>query len=155
MLNIFKLNNTIMKNTERLKELAQNYELTGNDFFKSHQGFIIITRTGIEKIAAIDNMDIKYEMVKCENDFVVIKAIVTKEGKSMESYGESDLLNLPIKVGKNGNKIARYPVALAEKRAKARAVLQLSEFYKYGIYAEVESDEFKRPSKSNSYAVRS
>tara|TARA_Y100000593_G_C4040552_1_gene204920 strand:+ start:58 stop:492 length:435 start_codon:yes stop_codon:yes gene_type:complete len=144
-----------MKNTERLKELAQNYELTGNDFFKSHQGFIIITRTGIEKIAAIDNMDIKYEMVKCENDFVVIKAIVTKEGKSMESYGESDLLNLPIKVGKNGNKIARYPVALAEKRAKARAVLQLSEFYKYGIYAEVESDEFKRPSKSNSYAVRS
>ena len=33
---------------------------------------------------------------------------------------------------------------MAEKRAKARAVLQITNFYSLGVYSEVEADEFKR-----------
>jgi hypothetical protein len=53
---------------------------------------------------------------------------------SSESFGESAPYNTK----------APYPVAMAEKRAKARAILQLTEFYQVGVYAEDESDDFKR-----------
>tara|TARA_R110000824_G_scaffold193230_2_gene375630 strand:- start:1946 stop:2374 length:429 start_codon:yes stop_codon:yes gene_type:complete len=142
-----------MKNTERLKELAQSYELTGEDFFKHPTfGFVIITRTGIEKIAGVDRIELTYEMVKCESDFVVIKAIATMDKRmgvkritQIESYGEANSKNCK----------TSYFVAMAEKRAKARAVLMLSEFYRLGVYSEVESEDFKRPLKANSHAVRS
>ena len=135
-----------MKNTERLKELAQSYELTGEDFFKHPTFvFVIITRTGIEKIAGVDNIQITYEVVKCDPDFVVIKAIATKGKARIESYGEANSKNCK----------TSYFVAMAEKRAMSRSVLKLSEFYRLGVYSEVEAEEFKRPSKANSHAVRS
>ena len=38
------------QNTSRFKELVELYGLTKDDFFKAPQGFIIVTRTGVEKI---------------------------------------------------------------------------------------------------------
>ena len=50
------------KNT--LKELAERYNLTGKDFFKHpSQGFIIITRTGVEKIMAHDKINVTYHVI--------------------------------------------------------------------------------------------
>ena len=37
-----------------------------------------------------------------------------------------------------------YYLEMAEKRSKARAVLQITSFYSLGVYSEVESDEFKQ-----------
>lgn len=37
-----------------------------------------------------------------------------------------------------------YVVAMAEKRAKARCVLQLAGLYAHGVYSEDESDEFSK-----------
>ena len=49
--------------TEKLKEKYIKYELTKDDVFK-HQHYIIITRSGIEKIQAIENITIYFEVVK-------------------------------------------------------------------------------------------
>ena len=52
-------------NKEKLKELYEKYELNPNHFFK-HQHYTIITRQGIDKIQAIEQISIDYEVIKCE-----------------------------------------------------------------------------------------
>ena len=128
-----------MKNTERLKELAEEYGLTGEDFYKDKRGFVIITRGGVEKIQTRDSINITYEVITCQEDFVVIKAIATVEGARAESFGEAAKKNC----------MNTYYVAMAEKRAKARVVLQLTNFYQLGIYSEDEIE------KENGHASRS
>ena len=53
--------------TEILKEKYVRYNLTKDDVFK-HQGghYIIITRSGIEKIMALEDIGITYKVIKCE-----------------------------------------------------------------------------------------
>ena len=126
----------------RLRELADKYNLGKEDFFKIHNS-VIVTRTGVEKIAIAANINLRYEVihmdlaqkhacVKCVAEQVFEDGIVTARA---ESFGESTPYNT-----KNA-----YPVAMAEKRAKARAILQLTEFYSEGVYSEDEADDFKRP----------
>ena len=68
-------------NRERLKELFVHYELNKEDVFKHKTfGFVIVTRTGIEKIMAKDNILLDYEVVKCERDFCAVKCTATKMG---------------------------------------------------------------------------
>ena len=50
---------------EKLLDLYKKYELEKTDVYK-HQHYVIITRQGIEKIAAKENIAINYEVVKCE-----------------------------------------------------------------------------------------
>jgi|TARA_Y100001963_G_C6757458_1_gene437665 hypothetical protein len=128
-----------MKNTERLKELAKDYGLTGEDFYKDARGFVIITRNGVEKIQARDSIGLTYVTEKLEPDFVVIKAIAAVDGARVESYGEASPKNC-----KNS-----YFVAMAEKRAKARAILQLTQFYQLGVYSEDEIEDKQVIRKKN------
>ena len=51
--------------TEILKEKYIKYNLTKDDVFK-HQHYIILTRSGIDKIQAIENIFISYEVIKCD-----------------------------------------------------------------------------------------
>ena len=51
--------------TEALKEKYIKYNLTKEDVFK-HQHYIILTRSGIDKIQALENINIDYEVIKCE-----------------------------------------------------------------------------------------
>lgn len=126
---------------DRLRELAAKYNLGKEDFFKIHNS-VIVTRTGVEKIASFTGIGLTYQVihldmqaktacVKCVAEMVDAEGVVSRA----ESFGESAPYNT-----KNA-----YPVAMAEKRAKARAILQLTEFYSEGVYAEDESDDFKRP----------
>ncbi len=55
--------------TEKIKEKYNHYGLTPEDVFK-HQHYVIITRSGIEKIQALENIKIWYEVVKCETNFI-------------------------------------------------------------------------------------
>lgn len=136
-----------------LRELAERYNLTGKDFFKHpSQGFIIITRTGVEKIMAHDKITVTYEVVPelTENqENCCIKAIAEKidangEVYTVESFGSANHYNCSVKTTKNGRTLPHYPVETAEKRAKARAVLQITGFYSEGVFSEDESDDFKR-----------
>ena len=48
--------------TEKIKEKYLHYGLEKDDVFK-HQHYVIITRSGIDKIQAIENIEIDYEVV--------------------------------------------------------------------------------------------
>ena len=57
-------------NRDRLKEMFIHYGLNSEDIFKHKSfGFVIVTRTGIEKIMSKDNIQLDYEVVVCERDF--------------------------------------------------------------------------------------
>ena len=130
-----------MDRTERLRELAASYGLVGEDFFKVHNS-VIVTRTGVEKIASVAGITLTYDVIHVDlaQKEACVKCTAYKtEGEqviSAESFGESSPYNTK----------APYPVAMAEKRAKARAILQLTEFYQVGVYPEDESDDFKKGS---------
>ena len=94
----------------------------------------IITRAGIEKIQYHNNIEVRYYVESIvPPDFVVVKAVAKKGDVVVESFGEASA----------NNTRQSYPVAMAEKRALARVVLKISGAYKYGVFGEDESDDFK------------
>tara|TARA_R110000765_G_scaffold93005_2_gene175313 strand:- start:1260 stop:1661 length:402 start_codon:yes stop_codon:yes gene_type:complete len=126
---------------ERLQHLAKENGLTKDHFFKSPQGFVIITRQGIERIQAHKAIRVTYEVISLSDDLkhVVLKATGEMANGSglpvqMETFGESS----------PDNTKQKYPVAMAEKRALSRVVLKLSGLYEVGVFGEDESDDFKR-----------
>ncbi len=130
---------------EKLKDLYKKYELTPNEIFK-HKNFVIITRAGIEKIQAKEQMLIKFDVEKCERDFAVVKATAAlnkKDHNIIQTYGSA----LRGKTYGEGNTMSHYVMELAEKRALSRAVLKLTGFYSLGVFGESESEDFKRPTK--------
>ena len=123
----------------KLVELYKRYDLQSSDVFK-HQNFVIITRSGIEKIQAIEQISIDYEVIRCEPNFAVFKANAEKEGKKIQTFGSA----LKGNTFKDGNCNSWYVAEMAEKRAMSRAVLKLTGFYELGVFGEDESDSFKK-----------
>ena len=127
--------------TELLKEKYIKYNLTKDDVFKQQSGhYIIITRSGIDKIQALEKIHIDYEVVKCEKDFCVVKANARKEGAFIQTFGSA----LKGVTYKDGNTNSWYVMEMAEKRAMSRAVLKLTGFYELGVFSEDESEDFKK-----------
>ena len=118
---------------EALKRMYVENNLIKEDVFK-HKHFVIITRSGIEKIMENKGIAISYEPIKMEQQFVVIKAVASLDGKTVETFGEASPRNTS----------NSYLVAIAEKRALSRAVLKLAGYYQNGVFSEDESDDFKR-----------
>jgi len=134
--------------TELLKEKYIKYNLTKDDVFK-HQHFLIITRSGIDKIQALENIVIDYEVIKCEKDFCVVKANATMSkhllNNSSDRVATIQTFGSALKGGfKDGNCNSWYVMEMAEKRAMSRAVLKLTGFYELGVFGEDESENFKK-----------
>lgn len=127
---------------DKLLELYNKYNLEKDDFFK-HQHFTILTRQGIDKIQAIEQIYIDYEVIKCETNFAVMKATAIKDDKKIQTFG-SAYKGLTFK---DGSTNSWYIAEMAEKRAMSRAVLKLTGFYAYGVFGEDESESFKKPKK--------
>ena len=127
-------------NKEKLKDLYNKYKLDKSDFFK-HQHYTIITRQGIDKIQALEQMIVNYEVIKCEPNFAVFKALAEKDGKRIETFGSA----LKGENYKDGNTNSWYVAEMAEKRAMSRAILKLTGFYSLGVFSEDESESFKKP----------
>jgi hypothetical protein len=125
--------------TEILKEKYIKYGLTKDDIFK-HQHFLIITRSGIDKIQALEGITIDYDVINCEKDFCVVKANARKEGAFIQTFGSA----LKGAGFKDGNCNTWYVMEMAEKRAMSRAVLKLTGFYELGVFGEDESESFKK-----------
>tara|TARA_R100001163_G_C5064806_1_gene202523 strand:- start:3126 stop:3533 length:408 start_codon:yes stop_codon:yes gene_type:complete len=126
-------------NRNNLKELYEKYNLTKEDIFK-HQHYVIITRTGIEKIEAQEKIQIAYKSIKSEPNFAVVQAFGTMEGKQMETFGSA----YKGATFKEGNTNTWYVTEMAEKRAFSRIVLKLTGFYALGVFGEDESEDFKK-----------
>jgi len=131
-------------NREKLTELYKKYDLTKEDVFK-HQHYLIITRSGIDKIQAESGVEISYEVIKCERDFCVVKAnaileIGNGQQLNIETFGSA----LKGADFKSGNTNSWYVMEMAEKRAMSRAVLKLTGFYQLGVFSIDESEEFSK-----------
>ena len=131
---------TEVKETRKdvLRRLFQENNLVEEDVYKDKRGFVIITRTGIDKIVNKQNIQIAYEVIKLDKDMVVIKAVASmKTGsgetdvRNMMSFGEASDDNLM-----GGGK--KFPVAMAEKRAMSRVVLKIAGFYEQGVFGQDE-----------------
>ena len=125
---------------EFLTELVKDNDLnTEEDIFRMPLGgkqVAIITRTGIEKIQYNNGIKVEFAWIAMQKDYAVIKAIATKGDVTIETFGSA-------LYGQGGNCRSNYVAEMAEKRALARAVLKLSGAYKYGVFGEDESDDFK------------
>lgn len=122
-------------NKEQLRKLYDKYNLTTDDIFTNpSQGWTIISRLGIDKIRAASKINVGYDLVfaDAEHKTYVVKATASLDGLVIETYGESQPANT-----RNN-----YPVAMAQKRAASRAVLQLTGFYDIGVYGQDEAEDF-------------
>ncbi len=135
-------------NREKVADLYKKYNLDKDDVYK-HKHYLIITRTGIDKVQAIEKINITYEVINCEKDFCVVKAFATKSGANIQTFGSAKY------GGKKqdpdtkkwvdvGNTTTWYVMEMAEKRAMSRAVLKLTGFYELGVFGEDESEDFKK-----------
>lgn len=131
---------------EKIAVLYKKYELTEKDIYK-HRHYLIVTRQGIDKIQAKEKIFIRYEAVKVEAEFCVVKASAQKEDAKIETFGSAKyggkVQNEAGKWIDLGNTSTWYVMEMAEKRAMSRAVLKLTGFYELGVFGEDESEEFK------------
>ena len=118
---IRNFNTNDMKQKEFLNKLYKEHQLTKEDVYTDKRGFTIITRSGVEKIQAQNNIKVEFEVQCCSLENVVIKAISytfnTAEDefeKQIETYGSAS---------KNNCK-QHFLVEIAEKRSLARCIIK-------------------------------
>ena len=159
-----------------IKELASKYELTENDFWELRKGTNkwIITHDACEKIAVTEGIVfdspeiINYTpTIITENGEKVMKP--TKwgtqtwkpawAGTCQRKTGDVAMIITGYKQDKPDYKIwttgeangdncsMNYLSAMAEKRGKDRIILKLINAYEYGIYSDVEADDFGKQEK--------
>ena len=125
-----------MTKAEQLKGLYHDCGLSKEDVHK-HAHYLIITRTGIEKIQFAKNIEVKFDIVRCEVDFCAVKATGTmKVGEVtevIETFGSAYAATCQNK----------YYLEMAEKRALSRIVLKMTKAYSLGVFGEDEADDFK------------
>ena len=153
-----------------IKELADKYELQKDDFWelRKNSGKWIITHDACEKIAQIEviifdpPVIVNYESsIITENGEKVQQVKWGKQfckpawaGTCQKKTGDVAMVvtgykaeNPEYKIWTTGEANALnctndYYFAMAEKRAKDRVILKLINAYEYGIYSDVESDDF-------------
>ena len=139
-----KLNGTAYKvetKKEALRRLYLENGLTEEDIYKDKRGFVIITRTGIDKIVSKQKITVAYEVVSMdiEKGYCVLKAVasmtINGEARNMMSFGESNASGDQSNLMGGGKK---FPVAMAEKRAMSRVVLKIAGFYEQGVFGQDE-----------------
>ena len=122
---------------EALRRLYKENGLVEEDIYKDKRGFVIITRTGIDKIVSRNNITVAYEVINMdiEKGICVLRAAasmkVGNEVKNAMSFGEASDNNLM-----GGGK--KFPVSMAEKRAMSRVVLKIAGFYEQGVFGQDE-----------------
>ena len=90
--------------------------------------------------SALENIYIDYDVIKCEKDFCVVKANARKEGKAIQTFGSA----LKGAGFKDGNTNSWYVLEMAQKRAYARATLEILGLYEIGVKGEDEAEDFKK-----------
>ncbi len=120
-----------------MNKIYKDNDLEKSDVYKDKRGFSIITRSGIEKIQARNEIAVSFEVVKAELDNCIIKATsLIKDGDDwipkMETFGSATKDN------------CRQPfrIEIAEKRALARVIIKTMNYTE-----TLGEDEIKHQSK--------
>jgi hypothetical protein len=117
-----------------IQELAKKYSLTKDDAWNCH-GNWIVSHNAIEKIAVQEQIQVKDIIIlNSEENLVRLIVVALKGTVEVKTIGEADRKNCK----------SQYLGCMAEKRGIDRAVLKLINAYQYGIYSDVEADEFSR-----------
>ena len=102
-----------------MNKIYKDNDLDKSDVYKDRRGFSIITRSGIEKIQAKNEISVSYEVIKAELDNCIVKATsLIREGDEwipkIETFGSATKDN------------CRQPfrMEIAEKRALARVIIK-------------------------------
>ena len=125
-----------------IKDLADKYNLERDDFWELPQkkGMWILTHDAVEKIINQENIEITdWETLNSEHDLVRFKitmSMTSEDGdiRSVTTIGEADRKNCQ----------AKYLGCMAEKRGVDRGALKLISAYEYGVFSEVEAEDFKK-----------
>ena len=122
-----------------IKELSKKYNLTKEDYWQeSRSKKWIISHDACEKIADMEGIIFgPPQILNSEQNFVRMVISGKKGEVLMWSIGEAD----------NKNCKNLYFGAMAEKRGKDRVILKLINAYEYGIYSDVEADNFQKPAE--------
>ena len=156
-----------------INQLQENYKLGKDDFWELRKGTWIVTHDACEKIANMEN--IIFEPIKIISYVPTIisengeKVRTSKWGREVfnpawagtcqKKTGDVALSVVGYKVDNPDYKIEstgeanalnctnNYYLAMAQKRACDRVILKLINAYEYGIYSDVEADDFKKKEK--------
>tara|TARA_R100000664_G_C2754948_1_gene142607 strand:+ start:568 stop:942 length:375 start_codon:yes stop_codon:yes gene_type:complete len=118
-----------------IRDLGKKYNLDGKvDVWKCHNNWIL-THDAITKIAHIEGIELmKIESIYQSETSCRFLITMGKDGKTVTSVGEADTKSVKMP----------YIASMAEKRGIDRCVLKLINAYEYGIYSEVEAEDFKK-----------
>ena len=122
-----------------MNRLFKENSLLEEDVFK-HQHFTIITRAGIQKIQANNNISVTFEVIECSKNYCVVKAIAKSDTQTIETFGSA----LKGDTYKEGNTNSWYVMEIAEKRSLSRSILTICGLYQFGVFGEDESESFKK-----------
>ena len=114
---------------KELAKIYKDYNLTKEDIYQDRRGFIILCRSGVEKIQLEKNIQVEFEVICCSLENVVIKAssyLQDQDGewlKQMETFGSASTENCR----------QNFKVEIAEKRSLARVIIKtIGLFNTYG-----------------------
>lgn len=113
------------KNT--MRKLFEDNGLSKDDVF-THKHYVIIKRSGIEKIQYNNGIKVTYDLVRCEEGWAAVKAIGKQGSLQVETYGSA--------TPKNSSNF--YFLEMAEKRALSRVVLKMCKMYEMNVFGEDE-----------------
>ncbi len=130
-----------MTKNEFITEVFKKYAFVPDeDIYKMDRGgrkTAIITKLGIQKIITAEKLDYSFREVVVSPDFCAVECTVfNEEGKRLgASFGSAEASNVSNK--------QKYFLEMAEKRAKARAVLMAIDAHGM-LYSEDEAEDFKK-----------
>ena len=124
-----------------IAELGKKYKLDGKiDVWKCHDNWIL-THDAITKIAHMENIKLsKIESIYQSETSCRFLITMVKEDE------DGSVVDSVTSVGEASNKNSKnnYFAAMAEKRGIDRCVLKLINAYEYGVFSEVEADDFEK-----------
>ncbi len=127
-------------NKPELTKFYKLHNLNPTDVYKDKRGFVIITKSGIEKIQNQNNIKVAFETIVCDIDNVVFKAV------SMRFDSVADEFVPIIETFGSANKENcrnTFKVEVAEKRALARCIIKTMQWTDIMGEDEVENQPVK------------
>lgn len=140
-------------NAQEIRDLFKKHNLllSRDDVWDVRPGSPVVKHAPLERLAAV--IGVVWgppQILRSEREEAVLIATGwVGEGQSEWSIGEA-VIGQNYKVS---GKMAAYPYAMAEKRAKDRVILKLAGLH--GAYSEEEADDFKQEAKPEEQKIPS